>query len=52
VKLLSSRLWIFRARVRQRGLDEDVTFTSTIVSTVVFILINMTCLAYFFIVRV
>ena len=52
MKLPSSRLWIFRARVRQRGLDEVVAFASTIVSIVVVILINMTCLAYFFLVCV
>ena len=52
LKLLSSRLWIFQARVRRRGLDEAVAFASTIVSTAVVILINMTCLACFFLVCV
>ena len=36
-----------RARVRRRGLDEAVAFASTIVSTAVVILINMTHLAGF-----
>jgi hypothetical protein len=48
LKLLSSRLWIFHARVRRRGLDEAAALTSTIVSTAVVILINMTRLACFF----
>ena len=52
MKMLLSRLWIFQARVRQRGLDEDVAFASTIVSIVVVILINMTRLACFFLVCV
>ena len=52
LKLLSSRLWIFHARVRRRGLDEAVTLASTIVSTAVIILINMTSLACFFLVCV
>jgi hypothetical protein len=51
-KLLPSRLWIFQTRVRRRGPDEAVTFASTIVSTAVVILINMTCLACFFLVCV
>jgi hypothetical protein len=52
LKLLSSRLWIFQARVRRRGFDEAVALASTIVSTVVVILINMTSLACFFLVCV
>jgi hypothetical protein len=52
VKLLPSRLWIFQTRVRRRGPDEAVAFASTIVSTAVVILINMTRLACFFLVCV
>jgi hypothetical protein len=52
VQLLPSRLWILQARVRRRGLDEAVAFASTIVSTAVVILINMTSLACFFLVCV
>jgi hypothetical protein len=52
MKLLLSRLWIFQARVRQRGLDEAIAFASTIVSTADVILINMTRLACFFLVCV
>jgi hypothetical protein len=50
VQLLPSRLWIVQERVRRRGPDEAVTFPSTIVSTAVVILINMTRLACFFLV--
>jgi hypothetical protein len=52
VQLLPSRLWIIQARVRRRGPDEAVAFASTIVSTAVVILINMTRLACFFLVCV
>jgi hypothetical protein len=52
VQLLLSRLWIFQARVRRRGLDEAVAFASTIVSIAIIILINMTSLACFFLVCV
>jgi hypothetical protein len=52
VQLLPSRLWIIQARVRRRGPDEAVAFASTIVSTIVVILINMTRLACFFLVCV
>jgi hypothetical protein len=52
VQLLPSRSWIFQTRVRRRGPDEAVAFASTIVSTAVVILINMTRLACFFLVCV
>jgi len=52
VKLLLSRLWIFQARVRQRGFDEAVALASMIVSIVVVILINTTRLACFFLICV
>ena len=52
VKLLLSRLWIFQASVRRRGLDEAGAFASTIVSIAIVILINMTRLVCFFLVCV
>ena len=52
MQLLPSRLWSFQTRVRRRGPDEAVAFASTIVSTAVVILINMTRLACFFLVCV
>jgi hypothetical protein len=52
LKLLLSRLWIFHARVRRRGLDEAAVLASTVVSIAIVILINMTSLACFFLVCV